>query len=159
MRWMSSFLKGHTQCVYIESDMSSFLPVSSGVPQGSVLGLLLFVNDLPDSLVSPVGVKIFSDDTKLYFAHGDCDTTTFSNSLSHFCSWSTRWQHQFSKSNVTCISFENLSFESIDFSQCGIVLDVVNSIGNIRVYLTSDLKPRTQCSYIAVYAWSLSSPS
>ena len=56
--------------INIESDI--FL---SGVPQGSVLGpllLLLFINALSDCLVRPVGVKIFADDTKLYFAHGDC---------------------------------------------------------------------------------------
>ena len=47
-------------------------------------------------------VKIVANDTKLYFAHGDCNITAASNRLSHFCSLSTRWQLQvaFSKCNV-----------------------------------------------------------
>ena len=57
------------QQVYIDQSLSSSLPVTSGVPQGSVLGPLLFLiytNDLPDCLVPPVQAKIFADDTKLY---------------------------------------------------------------------------------------------
>ena len=54
-------------CVRRESSYSSFLPVQSGVPQGSIIGPLLFIlyiNDLP-STVPRVGMFIFADDTKL----------------------------------------------------------------------------------------------
>ena len=85
--WLSSFLYDRVQCVYIGESQSTLLPVISGVPQGSVLGPLLFliyINDLPDCIVPPVKMKIFADDTKLYSAHCIAENTAFTNSLSEF---------------------------------------------------------------------------
>ena len=54
-----------TQCVKVNGCFSDLLPVMSGVPQGSILGPLLFVlyNDLPDALSSVIPY-LFADDTK-----------------------------------------------------------------------------------------------
>ena len=62
------FLHGRTQKVILEGQSSSWATVASGVPQGSVLGPLLFmiyINDLPDCVTSS-SVRLFADDTVLY---------------------------------------------------------------------------------------------
>ena len=67
LEWLQSFLSDREQSVVINSVFSSWRPVTSGVPQGSVLGPLLFaiyVNDLP-SIVSS-NLFMFADDLKLY---------------------------------------------------------------------------------------------
>ena len=53
----------------IEGAASSWSPVSSGIPQGSILGPLLFVifiNDLPDNLSSSTNCVLYADDSKLF---------------------------------------------------------------------------------------------
>ena len=66
--WFRAYLKSRKQCVCINGQFSDFLPVLSGIPQGSILGPLLFlvyINDLPTS-VSNSSVLVFADDTKCY---------------------------------------------------------------------------------------------
>ena len=69
IKWIQNFLKGRIQTVLVNDCYSYSSPVISGVPQGSVLGPLLFVmytNDLP-TVVTSQNTKVFSfaDDTKL----------------------------------------------------------------------------------------------
>ena len=67
LKWISSFLGNRTQYVVVNGTKSSEQKVISGVPQGSVLGPLLFVlyiNDLPDQLECMS--LMFADDTKIF---------------------------------------------------------------------------------------------
>ena len=87
-KWIKVFEKDRAQCVYIGNDVSN----TSGVPQDSVLDPLLFliyINDLPDSVASPAGIQIFPDDTKLYLAYVDNQTSPLTQSLQ---TWSHTWQ-------------------------------------------------------------------
>ena len=66
-RWFQSYLSNRTHFVSVEGSSSSVLPVRSGVPQGSVLGPLLFllyVNDIPTSISFSTSY-LFADDTKV----------------------------------------------------------------------------------------------
>ena len=66
LMWFKIFLVGRQQCVVLNNIQSSWSTVTSGVPQGSVLGPLLFtifVNDIPHIVRSDV--YLFADDIKL----------------------------------------------------------------------------------------------
>ena len=67
LEWIQSFLEDRSQHVKVNNAKSEEQPVTSGVPQGSVLGptlFIYFINDLPKESI--VSTKIFADDTKVY---------------------------------------------------------------------------------------------
>ena len=73
LSWIRAFLTGRMQRVVTDGAKSGWKKVNSGVPQGSVLGPVLFleyINDLPEAVSS--SVKIFADDTKV-FRMTECD--------------------------------------------------------------------------------------
>ena len=83
LKWIENFLTGRSQKVVINGECSDKAEVTSGIPQGSVLGPLLFlvyVNDLPRGLNCTAA--LFADDTKLYkIIRSDVDRAALQNDL------------------------------------------------------------------------------
>jgi hypothetical protein len=93
LSWFSSYLSNRQQAVRINSALSGKLTVHSGVPQGSILGPVLFniyVNDLP-AVPQHCSSKIYVDDNKLYttFPVQQCDlaVTKVNDDLSKIRDW------------------------------------------------------------------------
>jgi len=93
LQWFESYLSQRHQAVRINSVLSDKLPVVSGVPQGSVLGALLFsiyVNDLPN-VCKNCSTECYVDDTKLLLSFSANDPThamqSINSDLQKICNW------------------------------------------------------------------------
>ena len=97
LNWITDFLANRKQRVVVNGVKSSEANVTSGIPQGSVLGPLLFViyiNDLPRDLKTTA--KMFADDTKLY-TRSDTETgpKDLQDDLDTLQDWSEKWLLRF----------------------------------------------------------------
>ena len=106
LNWVSAFLSNRTQRVVIRGTASEPFEVTSGVPQGSVLGpvlFLIFINDLPLEVISPM--SLFADDSKV-FSRITSEKNMKSGTSTSQCeqlqkdletirAWATKWHMQF----------------------------------------------------------------
>lgn len=91
LQWFRSYLKGRKQSVFVGGELSESLDISYGVPQGSVLGPLLFllyINDIPSSSKN-LDFHLFADDTSLFMSHNDLTTleTNINTELANISDW------------------------------------------------------------------------
>ena len=97
LRWVKNFLKDRVQRVNVSGHYSSEKKVLSGVPQGSVLGALLFViyiNDMPENISSDL--FLFADDTKFFRPINTLqDSWTIQKDLHLLELWSNKWLLKF----------------------------------------------------------------
>ena len=95
--WIMAFLSHRKQRVVINGECSKWYPVTSGIPQGSVLGPLLFVlyiNDFPNCVSS--SAYLFADDTKIYKVISESnDNISFQDDINSLQTWSDKWQLKF----------------------------------------------------------------
>ena len=95
--WFGNFLKNRQQRVTIRGTFSTWSPVASGVPQGTILGhtlFLLYVNDIPNVVTS--SIKMFADDTKIYREINNAeDTLALQSDLDCLENWTRSWQFKF----------------------------------------------------------------
>ena len=93
IKWIENFLIDRQQCVVVDGSSSEPLDVTSGVPQGSVLGpslFLVYINDIAD-IFSTASIRLFADDALLYrpaACHDDMDA--FQGELNVLEQWAVR---------------------------------------------------------------------
>ena len=88
--WFESYLTNRMQCVEVDGTRSEFLPITCGVPQGSILGpqlFLIYINDMNASI--RCRLSLYADDSALLFSHRSAEV--IGKSLSDALSNCKRW--------------------------------------------------------------------
>lgn len=152
LHWINNYLFNRKQQVLISNNRSNFSNINAGVPQGSVLGPLLFliyINDIADDLESLA--RLFADDTSM--AHSSSNLTeiedTLNRDLARINEWSKMWLTTFnpSKTEVLFISnTENANSISLQFD--GTILQPVDSHRHLGVIFSSNAKWQTHINAI-----------
>ena len=106
LNWFKAYLDNRRQLVSVNGSFSGFLPVTSGVPQGSILGPLLFliyINDLPDSVLFSKPL-LFADDTKcLISSTKDVSSHNMQQDLDSLYQWSISNYMNFNQSKCAAL--------------------------------------------------------
>ena len=144
--WIEDWLSDRKQRVVINGTLSGWRDVTSGVPQGSVLGPLLFIiyiNDLDLGLVSKISK--FADDTKMGInAVSDAAVKQLQEDLRKVGEWSKKWQMPFNldKCKIMHIGHKN---KNEKYELLGKEIESVQQEKDLGVVITNDLKSSNQC--------------
>ena len=148
LHWIESWLVGRRQRVVLNGKFSSWEDVLSGVPQGSVLGPLLFIifiNDM-DEVVRQINIlKKFADDTKLgKTVQVEKDREELQEALDQLCIWAEKWGMVFNvgKCKVMHMGHHNPAFS---YTMNGHVLEETKEERDIGVIVSANMKPTAQC--------------
>ena len=97
LKWVEGFLYNRTQKVVVSGEESLSVSVTSGVPQGTVLGplfFLIYINDLPNSVSS--SISLFADDSYVYRRiRNTLDCKQLQKDLDNLVKWEKEWSMEF----------------------------------------------------------------
>ena len=158
LKWFKSYLDGRKQRVVIPGAKSDWSFIQAGVPQGSILGPLLFLIFIND-IVTDIGanIRLFADDTSLYIIveHPDTAALCLNNDLQTITVWAHKW----------LVTFNPLKTESLTISRklnkpyypplymSGTQINEVNSHKQLGIYLSNDCTWHNRFEYIKEKAW------
>jgi hypothetical protein len=144
--WIAAFLDHRSQQVIISNCLSDTVLITSGVPQGSVLGptlFLLYINDLSDGFkTSSCTLKLYADDVKLYSSYQIGEySIPLVQAINYLTEWSTAWQlqiaynkcvaHKIATLNTTVNYHYEINGNKLEWSSC---------TRDLGIYMDNDLK-------------------
>ena len=150
--WITAWLSGRRQRVVLNGQASGWEDVLSGVPQGSVLGPLLFVifiNDLDEVAASIDILKKFADDTKIAkVIRSEEDRDRLQEAVDQLLDWAARWGMEFNvkKCKVMHVGHGNPRYE---YTMGGTRLEKTHEEKDLGIMMTSKLKVAGQCAKAA----------
>ena len=151
-RWIEAWLSERRQRVVLNGKSSNWEAVLSGVPQGSVLGpllFLIFINDLDDVAETVEIIRKFADDTKIAQSiRGNADRLRMQEALDNLTGWANQWGMQFNitKCKVMHVGRNNPRHE---YTMNGQALGTTEEERDLGVIMTKNLKPAAQCAKAA----------
>ena len=153
IKWIRCFLSDRKQRVVIGEVVSDWVPVTSGLPQGSVLGPLLFIifiNDMPDFCSSLC--RLYADDSKLARSvERREDSIEMQLDLERLLVWSDTWQTNFNLEKCVVMHF-GANNRRHDYKLGGHTLAKTTKERDLGIIITSDLKSSEQAKRAAARA-------
>ena len=143
LNWINAFLCFRQQRVVVNGIKSDWAPVVSGVPQGTVLGPLLFslnINDISADIESEI--RLFADDCVCYREiKNEEDTLKLQRDIDRLGSWARKWGMRFQpvKCNMMQLTNKRSSRIQANYTLEGTVLENVESIKYLGVTITNDV--------------------
>ena len=157
LNWVSSFLNNRKQRVKIGNYFSVYKNVTSGVPQGSCIGPLLFilyVNDLTDyNFDRNTLVSLYADDTKISTIFSDVsERHNMQEHLNEFMRWAAKWQLQIAEHKCCVLSHGNVT-QPIYYMHT-VQLPNVNECLDLGVFVDSHCSFKHHISHICCKAYT-----
>ena len=150
--WIRNFLRTRTMQVNVRGTLSKERPVLSGVPQGSVLGPLLFilyVNEIPAVVNNKM--KMFADDTKIWSRVENIqEISTLQEDLDRLTVWSELWQLDFNRDKCKVMKVGH-QYDT-RYHMKDQELEEIEEEKDLGVWITSQLKSNQHCSKAAAKA-------
>ena len=153
LRWIESFLSNRKQRVKFGSCFSDWNSVLSGVPQGSVLGpvlFIIFVNDCTTAMESEAAM--FADDLKIWREiRSPADRVCLQNDVDRLQAWTRNWRMSLNASKTVVMKLSSRPTLTVDahYHLDGEMLTVVEQQTDLGVTLHHTLKPSAQCAKAA----------
>jgi len=146
---MKSYLEGRTQCVKVGEAVSPMLGYEVGVPQGSILGPLLFslyINDLP-SVCKGCNIQMYADDTVIYVQ----TALQLTDTMVHVSKWLSDSCLQLNVKKTICMFFTKTACNSPepDVYVSGERLQIVPEYKYLGIYLDSNLSFKKQVNNVS----------
>ena len=146
LQWIASYLCERTQSVCIDGSSSEPLSVVSGVPQGSVLGPLLFliyIDDASQMIFSNGSLLLYADDIVLYRPiYCQKDYNSLQNDVDSLCDWTSSPFLNLNAAKCKCMVISRKKQPIVPLTPiliCGNVVERVNSFKYLGVWVTKDL--------------------
>jgi hypothetical protein len=117
--WFRSYLSNRSQIVFHNNKLSSTRKVNIGVPQGTILGpvlFLLYINDLPNVLPPSSQMNIFADDVVIYCSHNDvnCLKNDIQHAVNNVHEWYKRNKLSLSLEKCECMVINSNPLKQIE---------------------------------------------
>ena len=159
LKFIKNYLSDREQCVVIDGIKSSLTPVHSGVPQGSIIGpilFVLFINDLPQEIDEESNIALYADDTKLWRSiKFDHDHSQLQKDIKYLHAWSLRNKIDFNLPKCKVVSIKNkpsplamLPFVAYHYYLAENLLEYADSEKDLGVYVNKDFNFNEHCNYI-----------
>ena len=158
LQWIQAWLTDRKQRVVLNGHASEWRPVLSGVPQGSVLGPLLFlvfINDIDGAVdVTASVIFKFADDSKvLRQVESEEDRLALQADIDSLFKWSEDWQMLFNASKCKVLHFgkrnPRFNYTMGGYAPAGTVLQVDTEEKDLGVVVHESLRPSKQCAKAA----------